>query len=173
MIKRIISGFQNGVDLSAIWAANLVDIETGGQMPKGFKNLDGLHPEFKEKFGATENESSDYPPRTRFNVKNSDATVCIAKDWSSPGEILTKKLIKEYKKPAVYINFDDQDYGKLIRFIEKHSIEILNVAGNSKKTCPEISGYAFKYLVNVFMNMGLSINNNKEKPWMKPFLYEN
>src|SRR4051812_22608077 len=101
---RIYSGAQSGVDYAALEAAKEVGLETGGTMPKGFLTLNGCKPEYKERFNIVEHSSPQYAPRTFENVKNSDATLRIAKNFSSPGEICTKKAINKYDKPSLDIN---------------------------------------------------------------------
>ena len=74
-VLRIISGGQTGVDQMALEAAHTHGLVTGGMVPKRFITENGSDPTLV-RFGLTEHpSSSDYPPRTRYNVKNSDYTV--------------------------------------------------------------------------------------------------
>jgi hypothetical protein len=43
MLKKIISGAQTGADFAGLIVAKHFGYETGGWMPKGYKNLDGFH----------------------------------------------------------------------------------------------------------------------------------
>ena len=92
MLERVISGGQTGADRGALAAAKAAGIPTGGWMPAGFRALDGEHPEFAELYGVREHADPRYPPRTALNVKESDATLCFATDWDSPGEVLTRRM---------------------------------------------------------------------------------
>ena len=80
-VLRIISGGQTGVDQMALEAAHAHGLVTGGMAPKGFKTENGGDPTLV-RFGLTEHTSSDYPPRTRDNVKNSDYTVIFTEGMS-------------------------------------------------------------------------------------------
>lgn len=145
ILKKVISGCQNGADQAGVYIAKLHGIETGGCMPKGFKTLDGNRPEFKDMYNVTEHSSSSYPGRTYDNVKNSDATIRFAFDFSSAGELCTLKAIKYYNKPYfdvnlnsvfIYEKHDNYEIKEIAEWLVKNYIQVLNVAGNSNKTNP-------------------------------------
>ena len=85
MLRKVISGAQTGADRAALIAAKRFGFITGGHMPAGFLALDGTHPGFADLYGMETTASTEYPPRTRQNVQNSDATLRLAMNWSSPG----------------------------------------------------------------------------------------
>jgi len=155
MLTKVISGGQTGVDLGALLAAEEHGIKTGGWMPLGFMAQDGKHPEYSDRFGIQEHISKRYQPRTALNVKESDGTLRIAVHFSSPGEILTYRMIGQYKKPSIDVDamVDDTLPFQVAEWIEKHNIETLNVAGNSERTCPgirELQQHSFmRYSKNV------------------------
>src|ERR1022692_1301737 len=107
MLLKVISGAQTGVDRAGLFAAKACGLATGGMMPSGFKAQDGNHPEFREFFNIQQHSSSAYPPRTKWNIMNSDGTLVIAKDFYSPGEILTRNLTVELFKPRNDIDYSD------------------------------------------------------------------
>jgi hypothetical protein len=80
-LLHIISGGQTGVDQMALEAAHTHGLVTGGMAPKGFKTENGGDPTLA-RFGLTEHTSYDYPPRTRYNVNNSDYTVIFTECMS-------------------------------------------------------------------------------------------
>lgn len=151
MLKKVISGAQTGVDLAALDAANMVGLLTGGTMPFGFKNHDGVHPDFVDKYGITCSKSSSYAARTRLNVGDSDGTLRIARNLNSKGEICTMKSIKSLKKPYFDIDLNsDCDINLAIRWLISENISILNVAGNSERTAPGIYKKSFEILHSIF-----------------------
>lgn len=159
MLKKVISGGQSGADVAGLLAAKEMKIATGGVMPKGFRTLAGPKPEYADLFGVTEHASCNYPPRTYQNVRDSDGTVRFAKNFQSSGELCTLKAIEQYKKPyfdvmvydpaAVVIN-ERWHPIQLVRWIKENKIEVLNIAGNSEKTCPGIEDFVQRYLKKAF-----------------------
>lgn len=88
-IEKVISGGQTGADQAAWRAAKRFGLATGGWMPKGFLTEDGPRPGYAELYGAREHEFAWYPPRTRANVRDSDATVVFDRmTKNSPGTTL-------------------------------------------------------------------------------------
>lgn len=154
MLKKVISGFQNGADISGVRAAKAVGFSTGGSIPKGFKTLDGSKPEYELEYGAIEHASPLYPPRTELNVKNSDGTIRFAKKFGSSGEKCTLKNIKWYNKPYIDVDVNNPISKEIvIQWIRENNIEVLNVAGNSEETAPGIEKFVFEYLLEVFKEL--------------------
>ena len=78
----------------------------------------------------------DYTKRTLQNVKESDGTLIISTNFNTPGEKLTMRLLKEYKKPYMLVEIKDnsiyeKDKIKLQEFIDLNKIKVLNIAGNN------------------------------------------
>src|SRR5690606_33163204 len=95
---------------------------------------------------------------TYANVKDSDGTLRIAGDLLSAGEIQTLKAIKQYGKPYMDIDvlqvYSWKDWAVRVRlWIEEYSIQILNVAGNSEKTFPGISGETIDFMEALFKEL--------------------
>lgn len=150
MLKKVISGGQTGADRGGVIAAKACGIQTGGCMPHGFKAQDGYHPEFAELYGMYEHPSGAYPPRTEENVINSNGTIRIATDFSSPGEVLTLKFIKKHYKEHLPIDPFTTTPEEVVYWLLSNKIEILNVAGNSEKTSPHIQEFTTMYLTDIF-----------------------
>jgi hypothetical protein len=138
MIVKIISGFQRGADIAAIRAAKAKGLETGGCMPLNFLTLDGPMPQYATLYGATQHSSAKYPPRTYQNVRDSDGTMRFAIDWQSRGELCTLKAITSYGKPYHDVDlampWTEETLIAATRWIIKHDIRVLNVAGNAIRT---------------------------------------
>lgn len=151
MIEYVISGGQTGADYAGVEAARLHGIKTGGWMPAGFRTLKGPRPEYYEKYGMREHTSYAYPPRTRLNVKCSDATLRFATNFDSAGEKCTARAIEELNKLSFDIHVKNaQAPEKIARWINGSNVKILNVAGNSEETSPGIEKFVIEYLLKVF-----------------------
>lgn len=149
----VISGGQRGVDQAGLAAAVDMGLPTGGWAPHGWKTLNGSMPSLS-KLGLIEHKSDKYPPRTYSNVKDSDGTIRLAHDFTTPGERCTKKAIDFYSKPHYDIDLKDPDFiFDVIDWIDDNNIKVLNVAGNAGKLKIEgtkIFISARKYLSCVF-----------------------
>lgn len=157
MLTKIISGGQTGADRSGLIVAKAFGLKTGGWMPKGFLAQDGLKPEFAELYNIVEHSSPLYPPRTRLNVRDSDATVRFATNWESSGERLTLKEIKLAKKPHFDVNIlGSTSPQELADWIIENKVETLNVAGNSERTSPEIGEFVVAFLSQTLELLNLS-----------------
>lgn len=143
MIRKIISGAQYGADQAGLKVAMDLGLETGGMAPNGFKTKFGNRPQLA-KLGVIEHPTSDkYPPRTAWNVKNSDATIRFAFDFKSAGEWCTLKAIHKYNKPYFDVDLSSVESGDNLYFLDvaeffyKHDVTVLNVAGNCGDTKSE------------------------------------
>lgn len=126
MITKIISGGQTGADRGGLEAGKELGIKTGGTAPPEFMTEKG--PDITLKlFGLVEGEEdpSIYPKRTRKNVYDSDGTVWFG-DQFSPGGRLTIGAARSLNRPRII----NPTIIELKRWIRKHNISILNVAGN-------------------------------------------
>lgn len=145
MIEKIISGGQIGADLAALIAGKMLNIPTGGWMPKGFKTKKGNKPNYLEEFGVQEHTSSKYSPRTYSNVRDSDATIRFANNFNSAGEICTLKAINYYNKPYMDILVSNPPSHKEVAdWIVQNNIKTLNVAGNADE---DIEEFVCNYLI--------------------------
>jgi hypothetical protein len=100
--------------------------------------------------GSTDERGTpNYVPRTKENIKNSDATVALALDFGSGGEVLTKNYAAEIKKPYVGINLRtkvEAAANEIATQLKAHGAHSVNIAGNgissllkasSQQTTPE------------------------------------
>ncbi len=147
----VCSGAQTGADIGGLLAAKEAGFETGGWIPKGFKTQAGPHPEYAEKFGIKEHASEAYPPRTFLNVKETDATIRFAYNFSSSGEICTLKAIKQYNKPYFDVDLNNPvDPKEVFDWIIKNDFKKINIAGNSERTKKGITIQVYEFLLEVF-----------------------
>jgi len=151
---KVISGGQTGVDQAALAAAKAAEIQTGGWMPYGWMTLDGIREDFKDLYSMHECQDEGYSPRTDLNVRDSDATIRIAKTFSSPGERCTLIAIHRHNKPYLDIGWKPRqplpgpDF--LVEWLLQFEICTLNVAGNSEKTASGIYRAVYDFLLPVF-----------------------
>lgn len=149
---KIISGGQTGVDQAGLEAALCVGLKTGGWMPYGWQTLEGSFPEFKEKYGMVECQDVGYAARTKLNVRDSDGTLRIARNFGSPGERCTKSALVELNKPYLDISTRKMPAPQsVVEWLVRHNIRTLNVAGNSEETSPTIFALAKPFLIAVFL----------------------
>lgn len=151
---KVISGCQTGVDEAALAAAKAIGIATGGTMPLGYMTLDGRREDLALEYGLTQSELPGYAARTEQNVKDADATLRIAKTFSSPGEKCTIRAIRRLRKPPpLDINvkaLDSTSLDSVVQWLLDNNVHILNVAGNSEDTAPGIYQLSYAFLTDVF-----------------------
>lgn len=150
MLKMIISGGQTGADRIGLEEAAKVGIQTGGMAPKNWWTENGSDPTLRE-FGLIESPVMGYSHRTEYNLSTADGTVLFG-DMSSPGSLQTiRGCIKNKKK---YIT--NPQFWELADWIEKHNIEILNVAGNRGSKLDTLKQHAIRNCLHeAFRKLGL------------------
>jgi hypothetical protein len=155
MLIQVISGGQTGADMGGLIAARACGLRTGGWMPRGFLTLDGPRPDLAKMYGLQEHRSPTYPPRTRRNVQQSDATLRLARHWQTSGERATLKFIHQYRKPYLDVNIDSPPPStEVANWLREHRVRILNVAGNTERNVPGIEGFVAEFLENA---IGLAV----------------
>jgi hypothetical protein len=161
MLKKVYSGGQTGADQAGLVTAKKYGIETGGWIPKGWKTLVGPKPEFAKLYNIQEHSSPSYKPRTYANVQDSSGTIRLAYDFTTAGEICTLNAINKYKKPHISVDLINPiDHQEVIDWINENNIEILNVAGNSEKSCMGTYDETVAYLSVLFDKLGFKVTNN-------------
>jgi len=135
-LRKIISGGQTGADQGGLEAARKMGVETGGCAPNGWKTCRGPNPLLKA-YGLVCLGSPDYNVRTAANIRDSDATLIIARDLASPGTIFTTNECRRQKKPFHLVELDEHTITNILqleedaaRFIAEAQATTLNVAGN-------------------------------------------
>lgn len=151
MIK-IISGSQTGADQGGLEAAQQCGLQTGGWIPKGCRTEVGYELCLKDKYQLTEHESSDYVPRTGNNVRDSDGTLIFTNNLKSAGTKCTKRWIKLYKKPSLVVK-DMSNVEEVVRWINEHNIQTLNVAGNRESSNPGLQEAVCDFMKKVIASV--------------------
>jgi hypothetical protein len=126
-VARIVSGGQTGVDRAALDVALALGIPCGGWAPRGRRAEDGRIP---GRYPLSECASSAYEVRTRLNVRDSDATLILARGKPSGGTLLTRNLARELARPCLVVDLDRPPEPAAIgRWLQDHGVKVLNVAG--------------------------------------------
>lgn len=152
MIKKVISGGQQGADFAGLMAALALGLETGGTAPKGWKiqlpdGTTSSNPSLAD-YGLVQDTSSSYQPRTKKNVADSDGTVWFGYT-ESPGGKLTLGTAKQLNKPYI-VNPTPE---ALRAWCEENTIEVLNVAGNrASRFNANIFQYTYDSIIKAFQN---------------------
>jgi hypothetical protein len=132
---RIISGGQNGADTAALDWAMARGIEHGGWCPKGRKSESGP---IDARYCLSETPTASYLQRTEWNVRDSDATLIFTPDDQlDGGSKRTAEFADRHGKP--WLHFRLGIHPKFIaRFLSRHKVRVLNVAGKRASTAPGV-----------------------------------
>ncbi|MBX7256363.1 MAG: putative molybdenum carrier protein [Candidatus Hydrogenedentes bacterium] len=126
-LHLIVSGGQTGVDRAALDVALELGIPCGGWCPKNRLAEDGSIP---ARYPLTETPSVDYAERTRWNVRDSDATLVLTFGEPSGGTAFTVECARMERKPCLVIDLDEAVSPSLaVEWLRTHAVGILNVAG--------------------------------------------
>src|SRR5437588_205155 len=101
MIARLVSGGQTGVDRAALDAALEMGVPCGGWCPKGRKAEDGR---IDDRYPLVETPSPGYSQRTRWNIRDADATLILSWEELTGGTLLTVNECRKAGKPHTVID---------------------------------------------------------------------
>ena len=138
---RIVSGGQSGVDRTALDVALELGLPYGGWCPRGGWAEDlpvppGLlagYPLLRE------TQSAEPAERTRWNVRDSDATLIViagAPPAPSSGTALTLAIAEELGRPVAVVDLDAPDPATVLAALPANGT--LNVAGPRESAIPGI-----------------------------------
>lgn len=148
LVDEIVSGGQTGVDRAALDVAIFLEIPHGGWCPKDRIAEDGTIPLH---YNLRETDSRDYAVRTERNVVDSDGTLILYDGTLSGGTKLTMHLAKKFQRPYLLVDLTETPApGTVQKWIEKHGLRRLNVAGPRETTSPGITALATHFLLRVF-----------------------
>jgi hypothetical protein len=150
VLRKIISGGQTGIDIAGLRAARAAGFETGGWMPKGWITDAGRRPEYATLYGMKQTASPKYPPRTAKNIATADATLIIARDPSTSGTALTRRIAQQKNHPflqVLWIAPGQSDTPKETVAAWLNDFAVVNVAGNR---ATDLEGPVAAWLEQVF-----------------------
>lgn len=146
-LQRIISGGQTGVDRAALDVAREFGLARGGWCPRGRKAEDGPIPTV---YPLDETKSAKYAVRTRWNVRDADATLILTTGPPSGGTELTQTIAEQLGRLHLVIDLNQPTNAVPVAcWLKSHRIMILNVAGPRESTSPGIYNRARDFLREV------------------------
>jgi Circularly permutated YpsA SLOG family len=147
----ILSGGQTGADRSALDFALEFGLAHGGWCPRGRLAEDGP---IDKRYQLTETPSRRYDQRTRWNVRDCDATVVFStRPEVGGGTALTIDIAKQLGKPCLHVasaavSASGEDAaGRLLAFLAEHHVARLNVAGPRESQEPGVAAFVRRVLV--------------------------
>jgi len=136
---KIVSGGQTGADRAALDVAIRFNIPHGGWVPKGRRAEDGR---ISDRYQVREMPTGRYRRRTEQNIIDSDGTLIFSFGTPKGGSELTLELAKKHRRPHLHLDLESVSPGdaarRVIAFIERHNIAVLNVAGPRASEAPRI-----------------------------------
>lgn len=148
---EIVSGGQTGADRAALDFAIEQGIPHCGWCPRGRKAEDGP---ISEIYQLVEADSYRYDQRTKWNVRDSDATVVLTiARQATGGSGLTLGIARKLAKPHLHLAKDAYrrslpgKAGEVLRlFLLEHNVCRLNVAGPRASQEPHIAKFVEQVL---------------------------
>ena len=152
---KIVSGGQTGVDRGALDAALASGFACGGWCPKDRNAEDGPIP---DKYPMTLLAGGGYRQRTVMNVLDSDGTAILFNQSLSGGTLYTHDVCRRERKPYIVLDAtqisESAAAATIVRFIEEHGIQVLNVAGPRLSRWAEGHGFALRVIDEVIGRVG-------------------
>ena len=146
-LSKLISGGQTGVDRAALDVALAAGLQIGGWCPKGRRAEDGMIP---TAYPLQETPSPHYSQRTRWNVRDADATLILTRNAPTGGTALTIHAARRFHKPYLVIDLTTKPEPRdVASWISQTGITVLNVAGPRESTCLGIYQEAFDWLQKI------------------------
>lgn len=147
-MKRVVSGAQTGVDRAALDVALELGIPCGGWVPQGRIDENGRIPDRYP--GLEETVSADWNERTEANVRDSDGTLIISRGSLSGGSLYTAEIAERLGRPSLHLDLlrdtPETAVDEARRWLARHGIEVLNVAGPRASKDPDLNGLATRLL---------------------------
>jgi predicted Rossmann-fold nucleotide-binding protein len=149
MLRKIVSGGQSGVDRAALDAARALGMASGGWCPRGRIAEDGR---IRRRYCLVETPSGNYPQRTEWNVRDSDATLIVNSGRLDGGTLVTARLaLGRHRKPLFMIDLDKRVRRELfVAWLRRHRVRVLNVAGPRESKRPGVYRKARTLLKQLF-----------------------
>jgi hypothetical protein len=131
----LVSGGQSGADRAGLDWAISIGICHGGWCTRGRKTEDGVLPDV---YLLQETPGTGYLQRTEWNVRDSDATLIFTLDDKlDGGSKRTAAFADSLGKPWLHVR--PGVHPKYVaRFLQKHGVMVLNIAGKRASRAPGI-----------------------------------
>lgn len=146
------SGGQTGVDRATLDAALAEGFRIGGWCPQGRRAEDGPIP---PRYPLQETPTPDYDERTRWNVRDTDATLILTRGTPSGGTATTIEAAHTLEKPLYVIDLDEStDVEPAAAWVRANDVAVLNVAGPRESSAPGIYEEARAFVTALLRALG-------------------
>jgi len=132
-LEQIVSGGQTGVDRAALDVALELGIPCGGWCPRGRLAEDGP---IAERYPLRETRSARYARRTLWNVRDSDATLILARGALGGGTAYTARVAHDLERPLLVLPPDVAHVARALEWLRDDLVSVLNVAGPRESGAP-------------------------------------
>ena len=144
---RIVSGGQTGVDRAALDVALARGLACGGWCPRGRGAEDGP---ISDRYPLRETPGEDPTERTRWNVRDSDATLILARAPLRGGTALARAHAMALGRPHLVVDLRDPPRADVVRaWLRALPVRALHVAGPRESESPGIYAAARAFLETV------------------------
>lgn len=157
----VVSGGQSGADRAALdWAIGQ-GVRHGGWCPRGRRTEDGVLPQH---YLLQETSSASYLQRTEWNVRDSDATLIFTlTDRLDGGSKRTATFADSLNKPWLHVR--PGVHPKYVaRFLLRHGVKTLNVAGKRESSAPGIGDLVQRVLSQAVHAPSAGTPQSPERP---------
>jgi hypothetical protein len=141
MLERVISGGQTGADRGALDAALARGFPCGGRCPRGRRAEDG---EIPARYPVEPLAFGGYRRRTVRNIRDADGTAIFYREEITGGTELTLARCIRHHRPYRLIDLAQVTPERaaviLQRFVARHDLRVLNIAGPRESEAPGIRG---------------------------------
>lgn len=138
------SGGQTGVDRAALDAALSLGVPVGGWCPQGRRAEDGP---IASRYVLRETPSTYYAERTRWNVRDADATLILTHGTPTGGTATTLRAARALGKPFYVVDLAETDeVAPVVDWLRAHGVWVLNVAGPRESTASGIYSEARDFM---------------------------
>ena len=145
--NRIVSGGQTGVDRAALDVALELSLDCGGWCPRGRRAEDGT---LDGRYPLRETPLRRYEQRTDWNVRDSNGTLILFRTGMDGGTRLTWDRARSRGRPCRQVDLDrNPGTEPVMRWIRRHRIQVLNVAGPRESSSPGVYDRARAFLVRL------------------------
>jgi hypothetical protein len=142
-IRKIVSGGQTGADRAAVARG----IEHGGWCPRGRRAEDGIIP---ERYSLQQTPGRGYRQRTKWNVRDSDATLIITSTAElNGGSLFTQEYARKLNRPHLHVYPGNDWRERITFFLNTNLIRTLNVAGSRSSSAKNIEAFVREVLDEV------------------------
>ena len=166
-VARIVSGGQTGADRAALDWAIANRVPHGGWCPKGRLAENGMIP---RRYRLRQTPTAAYEQRTEWNVRDSNGTVVFSVDARlSGGSLKTREFARAHRKPCLHVtaarNTPRAAARRLLRFVERHRIRVLNIAGPRASLEPGIRVFVLAVLDLAFGGAKIAATDSAGRIW--------